>query len=471
MTTTAIVRSTPIKMRRLRLCCSIAVVLTVFAVMAMRQHKFVLRYTVNMMYWDQWSIYEPMFFEHQSWWRMFDMQWGPHRQGVGGLLIRAGATLSGWNSRWDSYEVSFTLIAAAAAALPLGVLCGIREPITLVAIPPLFFTLRDYEMFVAASNVSHGAMPVFLIVCYCLCWFIRSSGLRLILLSVFTFCLIFTGFGLFMGLLSPLLLLIELFQRFRSRQPMVGVFASMAMIAASWVLFSYNYHFDPGIPDFHFPYKNPLEYYYFSTGMLSNFYGVTGAVEHPIRTVVFGSFVMLALLAAVIVHGKNLLFNGVLQNRRSVVIFILAGYALLFCVDTAVGRVSQGWQVHSGLWGSRYVIPLLTGGLALFLAIAGQRRQVWGVGLGILYALVLLIGTTRLTSDEWSVVHWMHDGRANWRGAYLATNDEAMADQIAHFTLIGGTRVPVALEYLRSHHLNLFVSRPVVVKPGMSRSN
>ncbi|MBC8010627.1 MAG: hypothetical protein H7067_11085, partial [Burkholderiales bacterium] len=131
---------------------SIAASFLVFALLAWRQHVFVDRYSVNVMFWDQWDFYIP-FFNDEGLWSIFTRQHGPHRQGAGFLVTRLLAESSGWDSRWDAFGVSFTLILGSLAGLVVALRCGCKAWLTLPVIGLLFFNLRQYEGFVGASNL------------------------------------------------------------------------------------------------------------------------------------------------------------------------------------------------------------------------------------------------------------------------------------------------------------------------------
>src|SRR5271154_5332895 len=131
-----------------------------FAALALRQLCLVDRYAVNVLFFDQWGFYYPLF-HGQGWWATFDRRHGPHREGIGLVLTRILAGLSGWNSRVDAFAVSAVIIAAALLALILLGRCGSRAGSgAALAIPILFFNVHQFEAFVGASNLSHGAMPV-----------------------------------------------------------------------------------------------------------------------------------------------------------------------------------------------------------------------------------------------------------------------------------------------------------------------
>ena len=128
------------------------VVAAVFAGLAWRQLEFVNISAVNMMYADQWDLYQPMFLG-QGWWETYALQHGPHREGIGLVLTRALAIASGWDSRWEAFAASILLIGACALGLRLARLFGVaRNSLLLVAVPLLFLNVHQYETFVGSVN-------------------------------------------------------------------------------------------------------------------------------------------------------------------------------------------------------------------------------------------------------------------------------------------------------------------------------
>ena len=84
-------------------------VVSVTAFMALRMASYTAVFAANMMYWDQWDFYARLF-TNSDLFQIFRYQHGPHRQGLGGLLIALVAALTNWDSRGDSareYSVGF----------------------------------------------------------------------------------------------------------------------------------------------------------------------------------------------------------------------------------------------------------------------------------------------------------------------------------------------------------------------------
>jgi hypothetical protein len=427
------------------------VVAALFAALAWRQLRFVDAHAVNILYWDQWDFYKPLFLG-QGWWETFTFQHGPHREGVGLVVMRLLANLSGWDSRWDAFAESVIMIGAAGLGLRLAVRFGIQAgSLALAAVPLLFLNVLQYEIFLGAVNLSHGAFPMLMFMGYCLSWFWGSAAWRIFAISVLTFLLIFTGFGLFVGFLTPVLLATECLQAWRARDKNNAGLAALGLAAsgASWALFARGYVFQPGAPGFHFPYERPAQYGVFLGRMLGNFFG---APMLSVSGVVLGLLVAGALAAICVWHARRVARFGVRQEPQSVVLFCLTAFTLLYCVNTAVGRVHMG---PSASLASRYVTLLIPGGLALFLQLAQLGRRLAPDWPALAYALLLVPGTCIQRPLDAAGIDWYTQGRIHWKAAYLETHDEAQADKIANFAIYPGP-IGDRLEYLRERHLNLF---------------
>ena len=422
----------------------------VFTILAARQLLLVNRYAVNVLFWDQWDLYGP-FFHSPGWWEVFAHQHGPHRMGVGALAMWAGASVSGWNCRYDSFEVSLFMIAAAALALRLTrYYDGHRLP--LVAIPLLFFNVHQWEMLVAPSNPSHGAAPLFLLMLYCLAWFRRDARGRILALSALNFLLIFTGFGLFVGILTPVLLTVEGIQAWRAKETVHAGLAALGVGACmeAWALFAHGYVFNPAVPGFHFPYAKPLAYVTFVTSMLASFYHVPGP---GLMSLVVGFSIASLLVGLCLWHVLRILVFGVAHEPRSVVIVCLTAFALLYCANTAVGRVMLGGYAA---YATRYVPLMVPAALAIYLQLAQMSWRPWAGRVALLYILLLVPATAVTRSDEFTSMAYYSEGRQRWAQAYLRYHDQTKANEAAHFKIYPLPILADRLRYMEEHHLNFF---------------
>jgi len=430
-----------------------AVPAAAFAALALRQLRFVDRYAVNVLFFDQWGFYYPLF-HGQSWWETFDRRHGPHREGIGLVVTRILADLSGWNSRWDAFAVSATLIATALLFLVLIRRCGNAAGFAAaLAVPVLFFNAHQFEGFVGASNLSHGAMPILMLTLFCVACFQRTSGLRLGLLALLSFLLVFTGFGAFVGMIAPILFAVEAVQALRAGERLRALLAAAALasVAASWALFAHGYVFDSAQPGFRFPYEHPIQYPLFAARMLSSFFGWVSPGAGPIA---LGLALLAGLGAECARHGWRLLRTGIRENPRSTAIFVLAAFEVLYCASTAVGRVMGG---DAAPLASRYVTLVIPVGMIIVLELAALRPRAsfWSC---IGFAAAIAPGCLILRQNEQGYIDWYHDTKATWKASYLETRDEKESNRRAHFDMYPAP-LTFELSFLEKHGYNLFLDR------------
>jgi hypothetical protein len=429
----------------------LTIAMAAFGVLAWRQYLLVDKFAVNLMYWDQWWYYQNLA-DHGTWLSSFLFQLGPHRMGVGLLVTRILANLGSWNSRWDAFAVSFTLILAAALAWKLARRCGVRNGAALAAVPLMFLNLHGYGALTETANLSHGAMPVLLIVLFALSSFVTRDGWRLFVQAVLAVLLIFTGFGIFMGIVALLIFSIEAAQSWRSRRQVKLAYAmsAVAVVVTAWVLFFRHYQFISSIPNFRFPYEKPHEYFLFIALMLANFFGVAHA--GPLDVWV-GAAVAAALLLAGGLHGWRMIRQGVVEQPTSTVIFSLATFEFIYLINTAIGRVMLG--LDGAPRASRYVVLIVPGALAIFLTLANGKPARRSAFLALVFAILLVPATAFLHWSESQSIVDFATGRRIWKETYLETHSEARASARSHFDVFP-IPIPDRLRYLEEHRLNLF---------------
>ena len=436
---------------------ALVVTAIVFVVLAYRQVAFVHRYAVQVLYWDAWDLYEPLF-RGQGWWASFDLQHGPHRQGLGGLLMRGTAALTRWDARADAAAVSWTLILATPLGLLLAWRCGLRGW-PLVGVPVVYLNARQYVFFIGSANPAHGALPVLLLTLVGLAWFARSTAVRLSFLVTLTAAAIFTGFGLFVGLLTPAVLAVEAVAATRAgdRRRAVAIVIAIAATAAAWVAFGYGYHPDSAGEHFRFPFERPVEYLYFIGVMAANFVGVAAWDTGPgPGTISVGLVIAAVVLWVCISRGRRVVRAGVTGDRVSVVAFCLAAFGVIFATQAAVGRTPEGWQTGAV---SRYVTLCVPAALAVLLHLS-LRPGRNGRRLAVVSAGLLAFGTVTLPDNDVRSCDGLHDGCVRWAAACRKTHDQAAADRLARFPIYPKPTLASRLAFLEQHQLNLFAPTP-----------
>ena len=433
----------------------VVVVLVVFLATAFRLVLAVRRYSVNLVFWDQWDFYTPLF-NHASLWRIFTWQHGPHREGIGLVLDKLVLESTRWNSFAEALFMVGALFAAAVVALRLkqklfssGVVCGFEY--SDLVIPCLFLTFAQMEALVGEENPSYAAIPELLIGLYCLAWMIRKPIARYAAVVVLNFLLIYTGFGFFMGVVTIGILLFDLRRAARAKSESSSLpSAALLLAAVSLASFFYHYRWDPAVPCFHFPDAHPLNYPWFIGLMMAYFFGLRAVLMASL----VGSFLALVAVAVLIWHGLRLWrereWSGV---DRTVV--ILLGFSLLFAANAAVGRVCMGMPESAQY--SRYMGLLAPAFLGIYFHLLSWRKGTLRTAVLAVFVIALLPGTARVPDGYSPQV--VKDGKQAWKTCILQTGTIDYCDRATGFPVYPDPRRAHLLEklqFLQQNGLNLY---------------
>jgi hypothetical protein len=412
------------------------------------------RYSVNLLYWDQWDFYTPMF-QRRPLWDYFTWQHGPHREGVGFILTKGVAEATRWNSHADGYCMLAQLLASVLCALRLkNRLVGGLSALDL-AIPFAVLTPANWEHFLIAPNSSHSITPLLLILTYCLAWTIRSRAWRCGLVLLLNFFLIYTGFGVFMGLLTPVLLGADAYRAFRAgERAQAGVcLGALGVALLSMASFFLGYRFEPAVDCFEFPFHDPAAYLLFVSLMFSRFFCLVGPRSYPFGLLLAGSCVAVAAY-----HGARLVSAEQARRPLHGAIFTLAAFSLLFAANTAVGRVCTGLGSASA---SRYGTLMVPAILGIYLHLAQAASNTSGRALYAVFALLVVGGTALVPPSQMRAMEFYRVNKGRWAESYRRTLNVDAADAetgFAVYPLPEKTRLAAKLRFLKDHHLNLFSS-------------
>lgn len=423
---------------------------------------FINRYSVDVPYWDQWDFYKAFFTPH-SLWQIFAWQHGPHRQGIGFFLTWLVNELTDWNQRAQCFTIGLVMLASALAALWLKRrLFGVLRWYDLIIV--LFvLSLRQWEMYVATPNVSHGAMPLLLIVLSCIAWTVGNVYLRYALVLVLGFLATYTGFGMFVGMVNPLLLATDVLHawRRRSRRELIAAGGALLLAGLSLGSFYMNYGFAPAVDNFKFPDPNWHLYPVFMSRQFAGLFGVLGSGAGVIVlgfVIMAGLLVILALSAVRLLHVPS-------EDALARVIFFLLTFVMAFSANAAIGRLCLGLGAAAA---SRYYPLLVPAGLGLYFALLtrppGRARDALTV---ILLACTMFAG---MRIRQRHTTEGVFDGKTRWVAAYLETGRIATANTITGFEVYPrqSKQLKRSLAWLRDRHYSFFrdaalpTSRPTV---------
>lgn len=237
-------------------------------------------YAVNVLYWDQWDFFEAAF-EDASLWETFRWQHGPHRQGIGFVVARGVAQISGWDTRVDAFVSGLWVVLACAGFLWLSRRLLGRWSVADLAIPLLVPTLAQYGVFLHTVNASHAAAPLLLLCGVGLSLTVERALPRTAALLFLNFLLIHTGFGLFAAVPITCLFATEVLHAGKARRalPIAALVLSLLVSAA----FFAGYTFDPAAPGSSWRSADVGRHAHFVTLMLANVAGVKGVGWLPRR--------------------------------------------------------------------------------------------------------------------------------------------------------------------------------------------
>ena len=431
-------------------------VLGTYLLMCVQLFNLVSRYAVNLLFWDQWEIADATLFEHHSIWEMFRWQHGPHRQGIGALLQKLIEPSIHWNGRYEAFGIAVMIVVSAALALLLKVRLYGAIDYSDVIIPMLLLTPRQWETLVLTTNPAHGSLPLLLIL-YCLAWLIRTYSWKYACVLLLNFFLIYDGYGIFVGVVTPVLLALDYHANTRhlGHKYRWGSGAALTISIASLVSFFVGYQFQSGVDCFSLAPDNPVLYLCFVALMLTNVAGLN-ILSLKLATLI-GSIPLLLLLASLWLVVKRLwVRRGTDIWFHHAVVAALLAYSVLYCFNAAYGRLCLGLAYAIV---SRYTPYVVLGFFGLYLYALSNSARNMRVGLVLLLLVFATLSARPLSRSETLVVSRTSDGKRAWRDCYLARHDIRQCDASTDFQVYPhpeATHMQEKLDFLEQNRLNLY---------------
>jgi hypothetical protein len=434
-----------------------------FVFYAVRMFRLISRYAVNVFFSDQWDFNNATLFEKHSLWQMFDWQHGPHRQGVGALFERLVDPLFGWNSRTESFVVGGVIVTAAICALWLRRRLYGDLSVFDVAIPAILFIPGQWATWFSVPNFAHGPFPLLLILLYCLSWTSRTLAIKYPLILFINFVTIYTGFGIFLGVVTPILLILDFWAGAPDTRLSKTYFACALLVAlASLGSFFLGYIFLPGLPCFSFQPRSPTSYLGFVALMFANFFGIR---HLTVASRVVGTMILAAVLVSLVTFVWRLLrHNGpkfAQEDRdRALIIVGLSAYTLLFCVNTAYGRLCGGLGVALQ---PRYVIYLEPAVLGFYFFLLSLSQA--AVRKFLLRGFFIAVVAASFYHDQGGMA-FSKIIKQGWKTCYLQNEDIDKCNEVAGFPIYSFSpqqtelsHLREKLEYLKKTRLNLYLDQ------------
>ena len=435
------------------------IIAVAFVVMAARLALFLNRYTVNIIYWDQWDFLNGLF-DGADAWTLFRWQHGPQRQGIGNLILAVLYPVTGWNGRADAAASAVALCLAAVGALWLVKrVCGSLRPWDGV-VPLIFLTTTNAETYVIAPNIAHGPLSALLLTGYALALTISSHGARCVALVILNFLCVSTGFTWLLGLATPVMLLLLACGPQLTARERTMYAASIAASLASFALFLDGFVPQTATDCFQFPHVRPWEYVPYAGFVFARPFGLhaggdtTRLLQGTGAFIAMAGFVGYAAFRLIRVRGDSVFWA---------VITSLSGFALLFASATAVGRVCLGLDSANA---SRYIPYMMPSLLAAYLVIRSSASWLirssasWSP---VAYVLlpVFLVACIAKERDKLSANEATDylKYKQRWSECYLSMHDIYACDAWAGHPVYPwpeATRLQQKLDWLEARRYSLF---------------
>jgi hypothetical protein len=432
----------------------LVVVVLVSLALLVRLASLIDRYAVDVFHWDQWEFLDGLF-HPTSFWQLFRWQHGPHRMGLGLPLMVAVEQLTNWNAVALSYLNA--VVMAVAALLAIILKQRVAPPLRWAdaVIPVFFLNSSQWAIFVATPDVSHGPLPLLLVMLFVT--ILATDGLpkRIVALLLVDLVATYTGFGIILGWLTPIVIV---FAWWRERlKPNV---AGLAFVVASAILASFFY-------DYRVPWHRGLsclnvgagptyEYLSFFVLLFGRALGATRIVSIP---TLLGGAAAALIFWLIVVRSMQLLKPAHPDDHIPDVTWVLAAFTLAFAAVASLGRACQGAQL--GL-NSRYVPYMLPGLLALYLSWVSMpsnaaKSAKGALGCGLLVAYVCLDVWPR--SRDVDEMQYYHVGKERWAQCFRSKRDALACTKEARFEIYADASSPdftAKLAVLEKRHLGLF---------------
>ncbi len=426
------------------------ILLLLVASLIFRWFYYIHKYSVNILFQDMWDFYEPFFSGRDSLVNLFTWRHGPHRQGIGFVLTKYIDQVSQWNTRWLAFTIGVLMLGTSLLYLRLKKL--LFQNLGYFDILVIFIMLSpvQYGLFANTPNISHGAAPAMLLALFGLAWFIKNRFLRYTIVLILNFLLIYSAFGLLMGGVTPIILLLDLW--FYRKQPKMRGIIGIALLISLLSLASFfmDYTFESANSSFKFPHDKPFEYLEYILEMMS-------------RALGGGHWAgLLAIVGALWVgqHHLGRMMRSSLSEQQYVlskVIVSMIMFSLVFMLVTSIGRVSLGL---SGARSSRYTTYVLPAVLALYFHLCSRKVSTYQAIAPIL--LVFMVVKTTFIHYEVGMMKKYKKDKLEWKEIYLETGsiEKASAGRVMGIypeAVAQKEWLQKRLDFLEQNNLNLFI--------------
>ena len=426
------------------------VALALLLVLGARLIAYARRYSVDLLYWDQWDFLDGLFHGEGA----LALAWhqhGPHRQGLGGIMLGLLYPATAWSTRAEVLvSACAVFLAAAFAVLLLARLSGPKSWLLPLA-PLLVLTTGMGEVFVHASNPAHGPLPLLLVMGIGLAWTAKNAAVRSPLAASLGVVAIFTGFAFFAGVVNLALLGVEYLRARRTRSPLWPSVLGLAATVLGLVAFFHGWRFAPAVDCFRFPDPRPAGYLEHFGLFLAHPFGLSRSGSWRTWTTFSLGIGMLALVAE---SARRVVRAS--PGPTSDVVLFLVGFTCLFGLNSALGRVCLGVESAAA---SRYVPYAIPGWLGVSLALSEWIPVL--AARNLLLASVAAVAVRRQVQSQpdYAYASAISSAKRQWAQCYRQNHQISLCDERTGFRIYPDPRatgLEDKLRFLEDRRLSLF---------------
>jgi len=425
-----------------------AIVIIAYLVLSIRLLTFVISNSPNILFWDQWDFYDPIF-KHQGFMATFNYVHGPmYKMGIGLVLTDWLNQVTHWSTTGLYVAVALCFITSSILAIIFKVrVTGVLGALDWM-IPLLFLNLFQYETYVISSDISSTTLPLLFLMIIALLMTYNEKPKAAVNLSILGISLLsmFTGYG------YVVTLTVVVYYFVRIVLGPARIWQGLCFAASLATVGSYFIGYRPD--EMGHAHASLSVYAKYAVLLIDNFFGHTAHSA--------GLLVMPVLL----LFGFIWLFVTAMGQKRfnaELPLLALYAFALIYVLGNTYGRASLGL---SNAQSSRYVTLLIPAYFALYVQLFRLAITETGkvrVAMPVLLALSL----------GYVAVSWVHDPhsisdaqawtvrRENWKDCYLKLGDIDRCDTQTGFNIYpksgeAATGLKAKLDFLKANHLSLF---------------
>jgi hypothetical protein len=377
-------------------------------------------------------------------------------------MTKIVADLTGWNTRYESLVIGILIFLSSLLALLLKKRLQGKLEVFDVVIPFIFLNLYQWEVLVGVPSIAVAALPLFFILLTAVLITYASAhnnkvDIAILAINFFT---IYTGFGIFLGLIVPGYFLLRAWWDKEGRYKSL-IFSGLSVL--SLLSFFINHRQENAC----WNEKGPqlLSYVKYVSLMINAFIGFS-----PVSPI----YLLLPLLFAASFIYLVLMFIKSRDLNKHFPIVMLFAYSFLFAIFTSLGRICLGINQGQASRYMTFLIPLYFG-FYLFLSLFTPPK-IRGILIAAVVLLFIVTSTYNISLDNQK---HMTNAKRRWKECYLQYENLDRCNTNTGYRVYPANTAMLQweLDYLKKNRLNLYLDataerhEPIEQNAGINPSN